>query len=66
MEISCAKFITWYAFASVSKCTLEGDVIFLISIDSRLGSALEVLVPKAFGDDSDASVDDVKKEQAHS
>ena len=39
---------------------------FLISIDSRLGSALEVLVPKAFGDDSDASVDDVKKEQAHS
>jgi len=39
---------------------------FLISIDSRLGSALEVLVPKAFGDDSDSSVDDVKKEQAHS
>jgi len=39
---------------------------FLISIDSRLGAALEALVPKAFGDDSSASVDAVKKEQAHS
>ena len=39
---------------------------FLISIDSRLGAALEALVPKAFGDDSGASVDEVKKEQAHS
>ena len=36
---------------------------FLISIDSRLGNALETLVPKAFGDDTeDTSVDTIKKE----
>ena len=38
---------------------------FLISIDERLGAALEQLVPKAFGDDSGNEVpdpDQVKKE----
>ena len=36
---------------------------FLISIDERLGRALEKLVPEAFaGDDDEQSVDDVKKE----
>ena len=30
------------------------DEKFLISIDARLGSALEVLVPKAFGDEGEA------------
>ena len=39
---------------------------FLLSIDDRLGGALETLVPKAFNDaDSDDSVseiDEVKKE----
>ena len=37
---------------------------FLISIDERLGSALEALVPKAFGGDDDnvvADPDNVKK-----
>ena len=34
---------------------------FLISIDSRLGNALEALVPKAFDSDEE-SVDNIKKE----
>ena len=34
---------------------------FLISIDSRLGGALEALVPKAFESDEE-SVDNIKKE----
>lgn len=34
---------------------------FLISIDNRLGAALEKLVPQAFGDGEEA-VDEVKKE----
>ena len=37
------------------------DERFLSSIDARLGSALEALVPKAFGEDS-AKVDESKKE----
>ena len=41
---------------------------FLISIDARLGAALEAIVPKAFSEDnaSSDSVDAVKKEPAHS
>ena len=36
---------------------------FLISIDSRLGNALEAIVPKAFdGDDKEESASNVKKE----
>ena len=41
---------------------------FLLSIDDRLGGALETLVPKAFSDnDADTSVDEIdeiKKEQS--
>ena len=39
---------------------------FLISIDSRMGAALEALVPKAFGESADEEVETLKKEQAHS
>ena len=35
---------------------------FLISIDERLGTALESLVPKAFGGDDSINPDTVKKE----
>ena len=35
---------------------------FLISIDSRLGTALEALVPKAFGQGDEIDPDTVKKE----
>ena len=35
---------------------------FLITIDDRLGSALESIVPKAFTGDSVVDVDTVKKE----
>ena len=35
---------------------------FLVSIDERLGSALETLVPNAFGAGNDLSIDTVKKE----
>ena len=41
---------------------------FLLSIDDRLGGALETLVPKAFtdeaNDDSAGEVDEIKKEQS--
>jgi hypothetical protein len=37
------------------------DERFLSSIDSRLGAALESLVPKAFGEDQAQSVDALKK-----
>ena len=41
---------------------------FLVSIDERLGGALETLVPKAFNEESeDTSTDDIdsiKKEQS--
>ena len=40
---------------------------FLLSIDDRLGGALETLVPKAFTEDAEASteeIDEVKKEQS--
>ena len=37
------------------------DERFLSAIDASLGSALEALVPKAFGEDS-SKVDDAKKE----
>ena len=37
------------------------DDKFLSSIDGRLGSVLEELVPKAFGDDQAAHVDTLKK-----
>jgi len=35
---------------------------FLISIDARLGTLLETLVPKAFDDSADMGVDSIKKE----
>jgi len=35
---------------------------FLVSIDSRLGSALEAIVPKAFGDDTTIDPSALKKE----
>tara|TARA_R110002020_G_scaffold76634_1_gene194080 strand:- start:6117 stop:6503 length:387 start_codon:yes stop_codon:yes gene_type:complete len=35
---------------------------FLITIDSRLGAALEAIVPKAFGGDAITDIDTVKKE----
>tara|TARA_B100000519_G_C14223780_1_gene428919 strand:- start:1355 stop:1744 length:390 start_codon:yes stop_codon:yes gene_type:complete len=35
---------------------------FLISIDERLGKALEKLVPQAFAEDEEDSVENVKKE----
>tara|TARA_Y100000296_G_scaffold19154_1_gene22880 strand:+ start:415 stop:792 length:378 start_codon:yes stop_codon:yes gene_type:complete len=35
---------------------------FLVTIDERLGTALETLVPNAFGAGNDPSVDTVKKE----
>lgn len=37
------------------------DEKFLSSIDGRLGSVLEELVPKAFGDDQASQVDQLKK-----
>ena len=41
---------------------------FLVSIDDRLGGALETLVPKAFSDTTDDTsindVDEIKKEQS--
>lgn len=38
------------------------DEKFLASIDGRLGAALEVLVPKAFGDETQtAQIDNIKK-----
>lgn len=42
----------------------ETNDIFLLQIDSELGSQLEELIPKAFGGgkESLASVDDIKKE----
>ena len=41
---------------------------FLISIDARLGAALEAIVPRAFSEDTSSSstVDAIKKEPAHS
>ena len=35
---------------------------FLVSIDSRLGSALEAIVPKAFGDDASIDPNTLKKD----
>ena len=35
---------------------------FLVSIDSRLGTALEAIVPKAFGDDATIDPNAVKKD----
>jgi len=35
---------------------------FLISIDARLGTLLESLVPKAFDDSGDMGIDNIKKE----
>ena len=35
---------------------------FLISIDERLGGALEALVPKAFGGDDSPNPEEIKKE----
>jgi len=35
---------------------------FLISIDARLGTLLETLVPKAFDDSADMGIDTIKKE----
>ena len=35
---------------------------FLLSIDERLGGALEKLVPQAFSAEGDISPDDIKKE----
>jgi len=35
---------------------------FLITIDSRLGAALEAIVPKAFGGDAVVDIETVKKE----
>ena len=35
---------------------------FLVSIDSRLGGALEAIVPKAFGDDNTIDPNTLKKE----
>lgn len=35
---------------------------FLITIDERLGAALEAIVPKAFNSDSEVDVETVKKE----
>ena len=35
---------------------------FLISIDSRLGTLLETLVPKAFDENADMGIDTIKKE----
>ena len=35
---------------------------FLITIDARLGSLLETLVPKAFDDSADMGIDAIKKE----
>ena len=35
---------------------------FLVSIDSRLGGALEAIVPKAFGDDTTMDPNTLKKE----
>ena len=34
---------------------------FLVSIDSRLGSVLEALVPKAFEDNEETDIDTIKK-----
>ena len=36
--------------------------LFLVSIDSRLGTLLETLVPKAFDDNADMGIDTIKKE----
>jgi hypothetical protein len=35
---------------------------FLISIDSRLGAALEQIVPQAFSNTNQGDVDNIKKE----
>jgi len=37
------------------------DEKFLLSIDARLGSVLESIVPKAFADDQGAEIDTIKK-----